>query len=96
MKKSELLGPIKEFVEEVHNDTVGDAVKFYSNVAKNAEKNAQAAKERAKAKREQLRREQEEMKKHRAETMKRAGIILAVIIVVAVAAITAVLHFTMG
>ena len=43
MKKSEFINPIKEFVEEVHNDTVGDAVKFYSNVAKKADKNAKAA-----------------------------------------------------
>ena len=54
MNKNDFINPIKEFVEEVHNDTVGDARKFYSNVAKNAEKNAKAAKERAKAKQEQI------------------------------------------
>ena len=53
MKKSEFINPIKEFVEEVHNDTVGDAVKFYSNVAKKADKNAKAAKARAKAGRDE-------------------------------------------
>ena len=72
MKKSEFINPIKEFVEEVHNDAVGDAVKFYSNVAKSAEKNAKAAKERAKARQEEIRRQQEEMKKHRKTMMKRA------------------------
>ena len=96
MNKNDFINPIKEFVEEVHNDTVGDARKFYSNVAKNAEKNAQAAKARAKAKQEQIRREQEEMKKQRRETMKRAGIIFAVIIIAAVIAVSVVLHVRVG
>ena len=96
MNKNDFINPIKEFVEEVHNDTVGDARKFYSNVAKNAEKNAKAAKERAKAKQEQIRREKEEMKKHRQETMKRAGIVFAVIIVAAIVAVSIAMHVRAG
>ena len=90
MKKSEFINPIKEFVEEVHNDAVGDAVKFYSNVAKSA------AKERAKARQEEIRRQQEEMKKHRKTMMKRATILFAVIIVAAVIAVSLVLHVRAG
>ena len=96
MKKSEFINPIREFVEEVHNDTVGDAVKFYSNVAKSAEKNAKAAKARAKARQEEVRRQQEEMKKHRKAMMKRATILFAVIIVAALIAVSVVLHVRGG
>ena len=96
MKKSEFINPIKEFVEEVHNDTVGDAVKFYSNVAKNAEKNAKAAKARAKARQEEVRQQQEEMKKHRKAMMKRATILFAVIVVAALIAVSVVLHVRGG
>ena len=89
---NEILNPVREFAEEVHNDTIGDARKFYSNAARNAEKNAKAAKERAKARRERIRREQEEMKKQRAATMKRAGIVFAVIIVIGIVAVSFILH----
>ena len=89
---NEILNPVREFVEEVQNDTIGDARKFYSNAARNAEKNAKAAKERAKARREKIRREQEEMKKQRAATMKRAGIVFAVIIVIGIIAVSVILH----
>ena len=94
--KDDIVNPLKEFVEEVHNDTIGDAVKFYSNAARRAEKNAKAAKEKAKAKRERIRREQEELKKQRAKMMKRAAIVFAVIIVTALVAISVVLHVQMG
>ena len=96
MKKSEFINPIKEFVEEVHNDAVGDAVKFYSNVAKSAGKNAKAAKEREKGRQEEIRRQPEEMKKHRKTMMKRATILFAVIIVAAVIAVSLVLHVRAG
>ena len=96
MKKSEFINPIKEFVEEVHNDTVGDAVKFHSNVAKKADKKAKAAKARAKARQEEVRRQQEEMKKHRKAMMKRATILFAVIVVAALIAVSVVLHVRGG
>ena len=89
---NEIFNPVREFVEEVHNDTIGDARKFYSNAARNAEKNAKAAKERVKARQERIRREQEAMKKQRAATMKRAGIIFAIIIVVGLVAVSIILH----
>ena len=92
MNKNDFINPIKEFVEEVHDDTIGDARKFYSNVAKNAEKNAKAAKERARAKQEQIRLENEDMKKHRVDTIKRAGIFFAVIILAAIVAVSVALH----
>ncbi len=93
MKKSDIINPIKDFVEEVHNDTIGDAWKFYSNVAKNAEKNANELKEKAKAKQEAIRREQEEMKKRRKETMRRASIFFVAVIVTVILAVTLALHF---
>ena len=92
MKKSEFINPIKEFVEEVHNDTIGDAKKFYSNVAKSAEREAKAAREKARARQERIRQEQEEMRKHRRETMKRAGVVFAAIIVIAIVAVSVILH----
>ncbi|MCR5090064.1 MAG: hypothetical protein K6C08_11210 [Oscillospiraceae bacterium] len=96
MKKSDFINPIKEFVEEVHNDTVGDAWKFYSNVAKNAEKNAHDLQEKAKAKQAAIRREQEEMKKRRSETMRRASILFIVIIFTAIFVVSLALHFRVG
>ena len=90
--KSDIVNPLKEFVTEVHDDAIGDAVKFYSNAARHARQNAKAAKERARAKQERIRREQEAMRRQRQATMKRAGVVFAVIIVLALIAVSVVLH----
>ena len=89
---NDLVNSVKTFAEEVHNDTIGDAKKFYSNVAKSAEKNAKTARAKAKAKQEAIRREQEEMKKHRQQMMKRATVIFVAIIVIAAVVVSLVLR----
>ena len=66
----DLVDPVKNFAEEVHSDTIGDAKRFYSAQAQKMKKNAEAAKAEAARRREELKREQEELKKHRRTAMK--------------------------
>lgn len=89
--KRDLVDPVKRFVEEVHDDTVGDAKRFYTEQGKRAQQNAKLARERAREKMEALRREQEEMKKRRAATMKRAAVTLALLALVSLLLIYAAL-----
>ena len=81
--KRDLIDPVKTFSEEVYDDTVGDAARFYSAQARNMQQNIRLAEKRTKEKAAAIRREQEEMKKHRMATMKRAAIVIAVLSVLA-------------
>ena len=38
----DLVDPVKNFAEEVHSDTIGDAKRFYSAQAQKMKKNAEA------------------------------------------------------
>lgn len=88
----DLVDPVKNFAEEVHSDTIGDAKRFYSAQAQKMKKNAEAAKAEAARRREELRREQEEMKKHRRTAMKRAALVAAGLIVIGVAILSLILN----
>lgn len=88
----DLVDPVKDFAEEVHSDTIGDAKRFYSAQARRIKKNAEAAKAEAARRREELRREQEEMKKHRRTAMKRAALVVAGLIVIGVAILSLILN----
>lgn len=77
--KRDLVEPVKSFMEEVHDDTIGDAKRFYKAQGRKAQQNARLAREKAREKMEAIRREQEEMKKRRAATMKRAAVTLALL-----------------
>lgn len=90
--KRDLVDPVKSFVEEVHEDTVGDAKKFYSDQAKKMERKAKAAQAQAAIKKEELRREREEMRKQRETTMKRAAILIVCLGVIALLIISTVLN----
>ena len=79
--KRDLVDPVKSFVEEVHEDTVGDAVKFYSGQARKVGKSVETAREKARIRREAIRREQEELSRKRKARLKKALIVIAAIAV---------------
>lgn len=83
--KQDLLGPVKSFAAEVGKDTVGDAKRFYTDKARQAQQSAALAKDRAKRQAEELRREQDRMRRRRRVMVKRALIVLALIALFCVA-----------
>ena len=90
--KRDLVDPIKSFTEEVCDDTLGDAKRFYTAQAKNIQQSARQAEKRAQEKKAAIRREQEELKKHRKAMMKRAATILVVLIVLSVVILSLILN----
>ena len=83
--KQDLLGPVKTFAAEVGKDTVGDAKRFYTDKAWQAQQSAALAKDRAKRQAEELRREQDRMRRRRKVMVKRTLIVLALIALFCVA-----------
>lgn len=83
--KQDLLGPVKSFAAEVGKDTVGDAKRFYTDKAWQAQQSAALAKDRAKRQAEELRREQDRMRRRRKVMVKRTLIVLALIALFCVA-----------
>ena len=77
--KQDLFNPVKAFVKEVHDDTVGDAKKYYSAKAQKARQNADLAREKARAQMAAIRREQEQTRMRRKALKKRAAITLALL-----------------
>lgn len=90
--KRDLVDPIKSFSEEVCDDTLGDAKRFYTARARAVRRSARLAEQRAQEKREATRRSQEEMKKTRKAMLKRAEIILAALILLGLVVISLILY----
>ncbi len=85
--KRDLVDPIKTFTEEVCDDTIGDAERFYSAHAKKLRRTIRLTEERTKEKTAAIRREQEERKRRRQAKLSRAVIVfagLAVLILIVV------------
>lgn len=89
--KQDLLNPLKSFVDEVREDTVGDAKRYYSAKARRAQRDVKLAQDRAKAQMEAMKREQEARQRQRRAAMKRAAIALAVLALLAVILISTAL-----
>ena len=79
--KQDLMGPLKRFTQEVREDTVGDAKRFYAAQAHRAAQNAKLAQQKTAEKMAQLRQEQEQLQKRRKQLMRRAAITLALLAV---------------
>ena len=77
--KQDLVGPVKSFLAEVREDTVGDAKRFYSARAQKAQQEVKLAQERTQARLNAVRQEQEALRKRRKAMMKRATIILVLL-----------------
>lgn len=77
--KRDLVNPVKAFVKEVHEDTVGDAKKYYSAKAQNAKRSAELAREKTREQMAAIRREQAQLQKRRKAMQKRAAIVLALL-----------------
>ena len=60
----DLVDPVKSFVNEVREDTVGDAKKFYAGQAKRIRHNIESSQKQTQVRKTELRREQEENRKH--------------------------------
>ncbi len=77
--KRDLIDPVKTFTEEVYDDSIGDAGRFYAGRAQRAQRSAELARERTREKMAAIRKEREEMKRRRSAMMKRAAIIMALL-----------------
>lgn len=77
--KQDLMGPLKRFTQEVREDTVGDAKRFYAAQARRAAQNAKLAQQKTAEKMAQLRQEQEQLQKRRKQLMRRAAVTLALL-----------------
>jgi type VI protein secretion system component VasF len=77
--KQDLVGPLKRFTQEVREDTVGDAKRFYVAQARRAAQNAKLAQQKTAEKMARLRQEQEQLQRRRKQLMKRAAITLALL-----------------
>lgn len=90
--KQDLVGPLKRFTQEVREDTVGDAKRFYSAQARRAAKNAKLARQKTAEKMAELRREQQELQRRRQRLMKRAGITLVLLAIFSAVVLSLALH----
>ena len=90
--KRDLVDPIKSFTEEVCDDTIGDAKRFYTATAKSARKNARLAEARAREKIAAIEREQAEMSKRRKAVLKRAGTALLVLALLGIVVLSVILN----
>ena len=89
--KQDLLGPIRSFVREVGDDTVGDAKRFYSARARRAKQSAAHARDKAAEQIAQLRQEQERARKQRKVMAKRTFLVLALLAVFSLVVLSAAL-----
>ena len=90
--RRDLVDPVRSFTEEVLDDTVGDAKRFYVARARGVKRRVQSARAETNARMAAIRQEQERMRKQRQRTMRRAAIVLAVLAVVSVLVITLALN----
>ena len=90
--KRDLVDPIKRFTEEVCDDTIGDAKRFYTATAKSARKNARLAEARAREKMAAIEREQAEMSKRRKAVLKRAGTAFLVLALLGIVVLSVILN----
>ena len=90
--KRDLVDPIKSFTEEVCDDTIGDAKRFYAAKAKTARENARLAEKRTKEKMAAIGREEAEMKKRRKAIASRAVTILAVLALLGIVILSLILN----
>ena len=90
--KRDLVDPIKSFTEEVCDDTIGDAKRFYTATAKSARKNARLAEARAREKMAAIEREQAEMSTRRKAVLKRAGTALLVLALLGIVVLSVILN----
>ena len=88
----DLVDPVRSFVDEVHNDTVGDAKKFYAGQARKLKNRMDSSRRQAQIRKAEHMRAQEEQRKRRRAALKRTAIVLAVIAVVAFLVISAALN----
>ena len=90
--KRDLVDPIKTFMEEVCDDTIGDAKRFYSAQARKVRRNVRLAEKRTKEKTAAIRQEQEEWKRRRKTRLKRALILFAGLAVLALVVVSLALN----
>ena len=90
--KRDLVDPIKSFTEEVCDDTIGDAKRFYTATAKSARRNARLAEARAREKIAAIEREQAEMSTRRKAVLKRAGTALLVLALLGIVVLSVILN----
>ena len=79
--KRDLVNPVKRFAREVYHDTVGDAKTFYTAQARQAQRNAGLVRQRTEERMAVLAQRREKQQAQRLAWMKRAALILALVLV---------------
>ena len=82
--KRDLVDPVKSFVGEVYSDTVGDAKRFYSGRARQARQSADLVRKRTEAQMAVLAQKREAQQRRRMASMKKTGIILALVVLIGI------------
>ena len=82
--KRDLVDPVKSFVGEVYSDTVGDAKRFYSGRARQARQSADLVRRRTEAQMAVLAQKREAQQRRRMASMKKTGIILALVVLIGI------------
>ena len=90
--KRALVNPVKNFIDEVQDDTLGDAKRFYSEKARDVALRAKIARERAEIQTAAMKLEQEQRRKQRRKGLKRALILLAVLAALSLIVISVILN----
>ena len=89
--KQDLVGPVKSFLAEVREDSIGDAKRYYSARARKAQQDVKLAQKRTEERLKAVRQEQEALRRRRKAMMKRASIILALLALFSLVLISAAL-----
>lgn len=90
--KRDLVGPVKIFLDEIHNDTVVDAKKYYAARARKIGDNVNLARNRTRERMALLKREQEERQRQRKLMLKRAALALALLAALTFVIVSAALN----
>lgn len=89
--KKDLVNPVKTFVGEVYNDTVGDAKKFYSDQAKKTKQKAELVRERTEEQMAILAQRRENQKRQKKAWVKKAVLTLLLILAIVLVFLSAAL-----
>ncbi len=78
--KGDLINPIKVFVDEVYNDTVGDSRRFYSSKARQTKQKIKQVRNKTEEQMSAFAQKRDEQQKRRKTSVKRITIVLALVV----------------
>ena len=82
--KRDLVHPVKSFFGEVYSDTVGDAKKFYTTRARQAQQQAKIVQKKMEVQRLEIGQRREEQQRLRKAAIKRVAILVALLVMIGI------------